>query len=278
MGFFSSIAKTLFGSKQESKQSKRESNQSPDSPPKDSEFPYTQEDAAKFTSDLIYGITDEQRSLIVKELCHLYDSDSKGKESIATNILEILGESDWHWREWDYWQSRCVAKGLWAWHMMFCNPYPDEIDWEKEREKTKPETIVNSLKAQEAKDLIKDYINGGASIKTKADVISFLKNNSEIFEKIRDRRIQEKWDSQPHRTNASKEEIATLLVWTVWDRMNFIRNVVRCRSFGMKYKVSWVADHDEEFFQATKTAKGNPWKHPKILPNFPGGIADVLSN
>ncbi len=56
MGFFSSIAKTLFGSKQESKQSKRESNQSPDSPPKDSEFPYTQEDAAKFTSDLIYGI------------------------------------------------------------------------------------------------------------------------------------------------------------------------------------------------------------------------------
>ncbi len=162
--------------------------------------------------------------------------------------------------------------------MMFCNPYPDEIDWEKEREKTKPETIVNSLKAQEAKDLIKDYINGGASIKTKADVISFLKNNSEIFEKIRDRRIQEKWDSKPHRTNASKEEIATLLVWTVWDRMNFIRNVVRCRSFGMKYKVSWVADHDEEFFQATKTAKGNPWKHPKILPNFPGGIADVLSN
>lgn len=47
MGFFSSIAKTLFGSKQESKQSKRESNQSPDSPPKDSEFPYTQGDAAK---------------------------------------------------------------------------------------------------------------------------------------------------------------------------------------------------------------------------------------
>ena len=130
---------------------------------------------------------------------------------------------------------------------MFCSPYPDEIDWEKERAKTKPETIVNSLKAQEAKDLIKSYVADDIVIKTKSDVLSFLKNNPELFEKIRDRRIQERWDSKPHRTEASKEEIATLLAWTVWGRMSFIRNVVRCLSLGMKYRVYWLEDHGKLF-------------------------------
>ena len=79
---------------------------------------------------------------------------------------------DRHWKEWDYWQPRCVSEELWGWHMMFCSPYPDEIDWEKERAKTKPETIVNSLKAQEAKDLIKSYVADDIVIKTKSDVLS----------------------------------------------------------------------------------------------------------
>ena len=159
MGFFSALVKMLFKSEKS-----KTSEQKPKtvSSPKTNLFPYTEEDAAKFTADLIDGITEEQRSLIVKELCRLNRTDRGGQESVATNLLQILGDADWHWKEWDYWQPRCVSEELWGWHMMFCSPYPDEIDWEKEREKTKPETIVNSLKAQEAKDLIKDYINGGA--------------------------------------------------------------------------------------------------------------------
>lgn len=275
MGFFSALVKMLFKSEKS-----KTSEQKPKtvSSPKTNLFPYTEEDAAKFTADLIDGITEEQRSLIVKELCRLNRTDRGGQESVTTNLLQILGDADWHWKEWDYWQPRCVSEELWGWHMMFCSPYPDEIDWEKERAKTKPETIVNSLKAQEAKDLIKSYVADDIVIKTKSDVLSFLKNNPELFEKIRDRRIQERWDSKPHRTEASKEEIATLLAWTVWGRMSFIRNVVRCLSLGMKYRVYWLEDHDEEFFKVAKVAKDNPWKHKKILPNFPGGIADVLSD
>lgn len=160
--------------------------------------------------------------------------------------------------------------------MMFCSPYPDELDWEKERGKIKPETLINPLKAQEAKDLVSPFVPEGEPLKTKASALNFLKNRKDVFETLRDRRIQDVWDSKPHRLVATREEIATLMAWTIWDRMNYLSDVNDMTKLGAKSKISFVEDHDKRFYEVASNDRKNPWKHKDILPNFPGGMVMVF--
>lgn len=262
MGFLSSLFKWL-----SSEPPKKTTKQK-----KPSKFSYTQKDAVRLTADLIEGISPEQREFVCKELSKLTRAGRDSHETIAKRISDHLTNTNWHWLEWDYWQPRCVKENLWGWHMMFCSPFPDELDWEKERSKIKPETIVNKLKAQEAKDLVKELVPEGTVLKTKADVLAFLKDNPQVFGSIRDKKIQDAWDSKPHRTEASKEEIMTLLVWTVWDRINFVNDAQDIYSFYRTFDVLWGEDHDKRFYEVALSSADNPWKHKDLLPNFPGGL------
>lgn len=278
MGFFSALAR-LFSSKPKTRSAKSTSKQASASKKRKNAFApkHELEDAARFTLDLVDGITGDQRVQATAVAMRLSGSAERGSQAdVAQDILKIFGDADWHWKEWDYWQPRCVSEHLWGYHMMFCSPYPDELDWEKERGKIKPETLINPLKAQEAKDLVSPFVPEGEPLKTKASALNFLKNRKDVFETLRDRRIQDVWDSKPHRLVATREEIATLMAWTIWDRMNYLSDVNDMTKLGAKSKISFVEDHDKRFYEVASNDRKNPWKHKDILPNFPGGMVMVF--
>ena len=81
---------------------------------------------------------------------------------------------------------------------------------------------------------------------------------------------------KPHRLVATREEIATLMAWTIWDRMNYLSDVNDMTKLGAKSKISFVEDHDKRFYEVASNDRKNPWKHKDILPNFPGGMVMVF--
>ena len=260
MGFFKSLATALFGESHEHQESKSK------------EFPYTRADAIRFTIDLIDGISETQRARLLKCFSH----NPPNSQSVCDEALAILDDSDWRWREWEYWKPRCISENLWSLHLRFCNPHSDSINWDNARAKVKPETVVNSRKSQEIKDLIFKYSPDAKGIKTKADAIAFLKNNPDVFNGMRDYHIQNLWDTKPHRTHESKEEIVKLLAWTIWDRTMFVEHATNLLAHGFEYTVHSSFEQEMHFYEVALNSPDNPWKYPEIQPCFIGGCLDAF--